>query len=374
MIPLAKPFIGASELANVQKVLESGMLVQGPMVAALEQTLTPWLAPGFSAVAVSNGTAALHLALLALDTGPGDTVIVPTYSWPATANVVELTGARPLFVDIDSHSYNMDPQKLDAAIRVARRQTNCRLKAVMVVHAFGCPANMDEIMTVANKVGLPVIEDAACAIGASWNRQAAGTMGVLGCFSLHPRKIITTGEGGLLAVKDKTVADKLRALRNHGQAAQALQPDFIMPGFNYRMTDLQAALGLAQFERLSELLARQRQVAGWYTRLLADSSVTPQYIAPQAITNYQAYVVMLPEPVSSRDMINRLARAGIASNIGTWHIPLTSYYQKRYQYKPGDFPATDQVFKKALALPIHSELTYEQVEFIVQTLLAAIGI
>ncbi len=362
--------MGESEYQAVVEVLRTGMLVQGPRVAAFEQAAQQWLSPGHQAVAVSNGTAALHLALVSLSIGLGDAVLLPTYSWPATANVVELVGAQPVFVDIDSRTYNLCPNDLSYRIENCRDRKN--LKAVMVVHAFGFMAEMEAITKVAAAHNLLVIEDAACALGSAWRGQAAGTIGHIGCFSLHPRKVITTGEGGLVASTNSEIARRLRALRNHGLDPEANTPDFIMAGFNYRMTDFQAALGITQLKRLAGLISRRRQLAELYNSLFAATPVTPQQCLAESLSNYQSYVVLLPNGCHRNSIIEQLATSGIASNIGTYHIPLTSYYRNKYGFKPGDFPVTDALSERSLALPLHNDMSERDVRNVAETLIAAI--
>jgi perosamine synthetase len=246
MIRLTIPSIEEEDLQAVEDVLKTGFLVQGENVAGFEKSLAEYLKADH-AIAVSNGTAALHLSLLSLDVGPGDIVLVTAYSFTATANVIELCGAEPVFVDIQPDTFNMDPDCLRAELNrlMALKETRKRVKAILPVHAFGLMADMGRILAEAGKYGLPVIEDAACALGACLEDKPAGTWGTLGCFSFHPRKAITTGEGGVINTNDPILAKKLRALRNHGLDPDSPTPDFILPGLNYRMTEFQAALGRA---------------------------------------------------------------------------------------------------------------------------------
>jgi dTDP-4-amino-4,6-dideoxygalactose transaminase len=256
MIRLTIPSIEADDLEAVRAVLESGYLVQGPRVAAMEDQLAAYLGTKH-VVAVSSGTAALHLALLALGVGRGDLVVTTTYSWPATANVIELCGARPVFVDIEPDTFNLSPGRLEETLAelAGKPGTAGKVKAILPVHAFGQLADMPRILELAGRYGLPVVEDAACALGATWLGRPAGTWGIMGCFSLHPRKAITTGEGGFISTADADLARRLRTLRNHGLDPQAPAPDFVEPGFNYRMTEFQAALGSTQLAKLDRILA-----------------------------------------------------------------------------------------------------------------------
>lgn len=353
MIRLARPELGVEEEGAVTEVLRSGQLVQGPRVKALEQALAASIgAP--HVVAVSNGTAALHVALLALGLGPGHRIAVPTYSWPATANVVELSGATPVFIDIEPVTCGMDPALLARAI-----VDGPPIHAVMPVHAFGGMARMREICEVAERHGIPVIEDAACALGARLEGVAAGAWGTLGSYSFHPRKAVTTGEGGAVACPSDAYVRVLRALRNHGLDPDAPRPDFVLPGFNYRMSEMQAAVGVEQLKRLPGLLAARRTLARHYDALLRGSGVgVPAGLSAEAHV-YQSYVVQLPAAAASRRamIIDNMRRAGIEVTIGTYHIPLLTYYRRKYGYAAGSHPVGEQIAASALALPMHARVS-----------------
>src|SRR5579885_2397115 len=252
MIRLTIPSIEQEDLEAVREVVASGYLVQAGRVEAFERSVAAYVGTAH-AVAVANCTAALHLSLLALDIRPGDRVAVPTYSWPATANVVALCGAEPVFIDISPDTYGMDPGALEDALR------RKAVKAILPVHAFGGMADVNAIGQIATRAGVPVIEDAACALGAALNGANAGTWGVAGCFSFHPRKAITTGEGGMVTTSSSARDGRIRSLRDHGasrsdfarhtSADGFLLPEYEILGFNYRMTDIQGALGSAQMDR-----------------------------------------------------------------------------------------------------------------------------
>jgi dTDP-4-amino-4,6-dideoxygalactose transaminase len=371
MIRLAIPSIEQDDLDAVREALASGFLVQGQRVAAFEKVVADYVGAQY-AVAVSNCTAALHLALLALDVRPGDIVIVTTYSWVATANVIELCGAQPVFVDIQPDTFNMDSERLAETLQslMANTETARRVKAVLPVHTFGQMADMPAIIKIADRYGLPVIEDAACALGAKWDGRQAGTWGAMGCFSFHPRKAITTGEGGIITTNDPKLASRLRALRNHGQDPDAKITDFIMPGFNYRLTEFQAALGQTQMTKLDRIIASRRRCAENYDNLLAGTNLQSPQVPHNSLPVYQSYVALLPEDAALRrvEMIARLKEQEIETNIGTWHIPLTTYFRTRYGYRPGDFPSADQVFARSITLPLHERLTAEEQEQVVQSL------
>jgi len=353
MIRLAAPEIPEEALEQVREVLQSGWFVQGKHVAEFERAVAEF-AGIEHAVAVTSGTAALHIALLAMGIGAGDEVAVSAYSYPASANVIELCGAQPLFVDIDPRTFNMDPSCLEECLRGRATAP----AAVIVVHAFGQMADLDAIGDVAASHGVPLIEDAACALGATWSDRPPGATTRVACFSFHPRKAITTGEGGMLVTGDRQLADAARALRNHGLAPDAPSPDFILPGFNYRMTEFQAVLGSSALQRLPASIATRRALAARYDDLLTGLVEVPLVPAPSGHV-YQSYVVLLPPQIAERraEIIAALAERGVESTIGTWAIPDTTFYRERYGYGPDSFPVTAEVFRRALSLPLHDKIS-----------------
>jgi perosamine synthetase len=374
MIRLTVPSIEEDDLQAVREVLETGYLVQGPSTAEFEQHVAK-LVGVKHAVAVSNCTAALHLALLSLDVGFNDLVITTAYSWPATGNVIELCGATPIFVDTDPATFNIDPDSLEATLNrlMANPTISSRVKAIIPVHTFGQMADMPAILALAGAFKIPVIEDAACALGADLEGRQAGSWGEIGCFSFHPRKAITTGEGGMIVTDRDDIAWKLRALRNHGQAPDG-PPDFIMPGFNYRITEFQAALGIRQLNKLHRVIGARRQGASCYNSLLEGTSIQSPIVAGGQTPVYQSYVVLLPAEVARRraTIIQAMGEKGIQTTIGTYHMPMTTYFRTRYGFCPGDFPNTDQVFSRSLTLPLHEYLTTSEQEEVIATLLSSV--
>lgn len=368
MIRLAAPDIGAEDIEAVAAVLRSGYLVQGERVRAFEERVAAFVGARH-AVAVSNCTAALHLALVALGIGPGDRVAVTTYSWPATANVIALCGAEPVFVDIEADGFTMDPEMLAAVLERTEG-----LKAVLPVHTFGGMADMRRILEVAARYDVPVVEDAACALGARSDARFAGTMGRIGCFSFHPRKAVTTGEGGMIVTDDDDIARRARMLRNHGQDPDAASPDFIDAGYNYRLTDLQGALGMTQMAKLERIIATRRAMASRYDALFAGTPVRPPVALPGVHHVYQTYAVLLPKQAASRraEIIATLRARGIEANIGTHHMPLVRYLRERHGFTPGDFPVTDDVAARIVAIPLHSGLSAADQDFVATELLAAV--
>jgi perosamine synthetase len=331
-VRLAKPDVGEEELAEIRAVLESGRLTMGPKVDEFEQLLAG-VAGTREAVAVSSGTAALHVAVLALGIGPGDEVLVPAYTFPATANVVALAGARPVLVDVDPVTMNIDPA--DAARRVT-----ARTKAILAVHLFGRPARLEELPE-----GVPVLEDAAGALGARRGDRPCGSLGALACFSFHPRKIVTTGEGGAITTDDAALAAACRSLRHHGWSDE----DMPAPGYNYRLSDVLAALGIPQLRRLEELHAAYDRVALGYAERLGGLPLTLPATDPGDRHGWQAYVIQLDD----RDRVIAELRAdGVQCQIGTYALHRLGAYRDQ-----GAFPGADAAFARALALPLHAGLT-----------------
>jgi perosamine synthetase len=342
-IRLARPDTGAEELAAVAEVLESGMLTQGPVVAEFEHELAR-ACETTHAFAVSSGTAALHLAVLALGLDPGDEVVVPAYTFPATANVVTLSGLRPVLIDVDPVTMNLDPAKLTLGART---------KAIMAVHLFGRPCRMDELPD------LPVIEDAAGALGARRQGRACGSLGVVACQSFHPRKIVTTGEGGSVTTSDESIATIVGQLRNHGWRSLA-DADMPAPGLNYRMSDILAAVGLPQLRRLDELLAARVRLADGYAERLRELPVTLPAADEGDVHGWQAYVIQ----VDRRDEVLAALRAqGIEAQIGTFALPLLHPFRDQ-----GFFPGAEHAYEHALALPFHTRLTDAELDQVAEAL------
>jgi dTDP-4-amino-4,6-dideoxygalactose transaminase len=328
----------------VAAVLESGMLTMGPKVGEFESELAR-ACEVEHALAVSSGTAALHLAVLALGLQPGDEVIVPAYTFPATANVVALAGLRPVLVDVDPETMNIDP----AQIEVGRRT-----RAVLAVHLFGRPAPIADLPD-----SVPLLEDAAGALGARYRGQACGGLGLLGCLSFHPRKIVTTGEGGAVTTNDASVALEVAAGRNHGWRS-LVPPDLPAPGLNYRLSDILCAVGLPQIRRLDELLAARTRIADGYTERLRGLPVSLPSADDGDVHGWQAYVIQVDE----RDRVLHALRAqGIEAQIGTYALHLLGAYREQ-----GAFPGAARVFERALALPFHTRLTEGDLDRVAETL------
>lgn len=391
-VPFARPFLTGDEGAAVAEVIASGWVSQGPKVQAFETALAERVGAA-EVIATTSCTTALHLALHAVGVGHGDEVIVPSLSFIATANAVLHCGARPVFADVDPRSYNLDPGAAERAI-------TARTKAIMPVHQVGLPADMDAFLELARRHGLALVEDAACAIGARYRGRPVGSIGPVSCFSLHPRKVITTGEGGFIAVRDRALGERMRRLRQHGMSVSDLarhRTDRVVietypePGFNYRMTDMQAALGLCQLEVLDEVLERRRLLAERYTAALARiSGLEPPYDPPWAQRTWQSYCVRVaPESTVGRtELMERLLADGIVTRRGVMAIHLEEAYamtetrpdqragmDKRECVHPGadDQPAvrlphSEAAASEVLMLPLFAGMSSDQQDHVIARL------
>jgi perosamine synthetase len=351
VIRLAWPDLGEEELAAVAEVFESGQLTMGPKVAEFEAGLAA-ACEVEHAVAVSSGTAALHLAVLALGIGPGDEVIVPAYTFPATANVVAMAGAQPVLVDVDPETMNMRPEAVADAVTE-------RTRAVLVVHLFGRPARWEEIAAaVPERVQL--LEDAAGALGARRGNRACGGLGRLGCLSFHPRKIVTTGEGGAVTTNDGGLAEAIRSMRHHGWRGT----DIPAPGLNYRLPDILSALGSSQLRRLDALLEERERLAAAYTQRLESVVRTPSADVGDR-HGLQAYVVQLDRRDEALDALHE---SGIQAQIGTYALHRLSAYNDQ-----GDFPGADAAYERALALPLHNRLGEGEIDHVASVLTSVVS-
>jgi dTDP-4-amino-4,6-dideoxygalactose transaminase len=366
-IPITRPAIGDAEIEAVASVLRSGFLVQGPQVEEFER-LVAEATECEHAVALSNCTAALRVALLSQGIGPGDRVAVTSYSWVATANVIELVGATPVFVDVDESTFNMGLHELEKLLA-----SDTDIRAVMAVDTFGNPAGMAELEALASDAGVWLIEDAACALGAYEYGRPAGSFGLAGCFSFHPRKIITTGEGGMLVTNDERVASIARRHRNHGLGStDGGVPVFVDPGDNLRMTDFQGALGVTQMGKLDGLVDQRSVLARRYDQLVRELGCRPQSRSPQAAV--QSYVVVVPQDVTAVDAIQSLRNQGVEATIGTNAIPFTPYFLRTYGAADEQFPNTALLRDHAITLPLFPGMTDDEQDRVVQALARAVGV
>ncbi len=360
-IPLMSPAFTEGDIQAVTDVLRSGMLVQGKNVAALEERICAYTGAKH-AIALSNGTATLHLALLTLGIGPGDEVIVPALSYVATANVVELVGATPIFVDVKERSFNIDPKLIEAAITP-------RTKAIMPVHEFGLAASIAEIMNIAEAHKLAVIEDAACALGAHENGKHVGTSGDFGSFSFHPRKAITAGEGGMLLTNNSDYDRTLRILRNHGVVMEDGVMEFELAGFNYRMTDFQAALILSQMDRVEDQITHKQELSEIYLEDLSGLPVVLPQTGSARPHTWQSFHILLNDDIDRAQLIKELAAAGIGANYGAQCIPAVRYYQQKYGQDAAKlYPNAYRAYTKGLVLPLYEKLSAADVRRVAATI------
>lgn len=354
MLRLTVPCVGDREIEVVAEVIKSGWLTQGKKVEAFENAVAEYLGVNH-AVAVNSCTAALHLALHAVGVGPCEFVVVSDFTFPATANVVVHCGAHPVLVDVELATFALDPAKLEGLVSPLTR-------AVLLVHPFGLAANLDLIMEIANGRGIPVINDAACSLGTTYKGRHVSDFGVATCFSFHPRKIITTGEGGMVVTNNRSIADVVRCLRNHGRS----EGGFRRFGFNYRMSDVHAAIGLVQLERLDGLIERRREVAGWYVDELDIEGVILPTQPDWDGHIYQSFVVLLDERYSRDVVIKRMLVRGIETQIGTYALHALPVFSR--MYTAGDLPASYLAHKQSLTLPLYPGMTHDDVKRVCITL------
>lgn len=382
-IPIARTSLTLQERQSVLGPLESGWLVQGPKVREFEQKWSEFTGARHS-IAVTSCTSALHLSLAALDFGPGDEAIVPAFTWISTANVVEHLGGKVVFCDINLETFNLDVDQIESKITE-------RTKAILPVHLFGLSADMDPIVELARKHNLWIVEDAACGFGSKYKGSHVGTIGDTGCFSFHPRKAITTGEGGMVTTSDDSLAEKIRRLRDHGAATTDLQrhlgarpyllADHPDAGYNQRMTDMQAALGSAQMDRATNIVEERSRLARNYDDVF--SSLEWLQI-PAKVTDYehgyQSYpCLFMPNEVTSSDIgeinskrnawMDELQQSGVSTRPATHAVHMLSYYNNKYSFEPKDFPNARAADQCSISLPLFHGMKKSEQDFVIEKVL-----
>ena len=382
-IPIARTNLLNSEIKSVLKTLESGWLVQGPKVQEFEDKWCAFTGTQNS-IAVTSCTSGLHLSLAASGFGPGDEAIVPAFTWISTANVVEHLGGKVVFCDIDLETFNIDINQVESKVTE-------RTKAILPVHLFGLASDMDPILKMAKKHNLFVIEDAACGFGAKYKGQHVGNFGNTGCFSFHPRKAITTGEGGMVTTNDDGLAEKIRRLRDHGAAITDLQrhlgarpyllADHPDAGYNQRMTDLQAAIGSAQMDRAEDIVSERQSLAKKYDEAFADLDwLRTPFKHSDYEHGYQSYpCLFMPEEISVSSIgpinakrnawMDDLQKVGISTRPATHAVHMLSFYKEKYNLMPEDFPNAYAADQCSISLPLFHGMKNEEQNFVIEEVL-----
>ena len=371
-IPISLPVTGEEEWRATREPLINGWLTSGPKVREFEQ-LFAHRHQVKHALAVTSATTALHLALMALEVGPGDEVIVPAFTWVSTANVVLYCGANVVFADVDPITFNINPYDL-------KKRITSKTKVIIPVHLFGLCANMDEIKTIAGDI--PIVEDGACAAGAAYKGIPAGALGTIGCFSFHPRKSVTTGEGGMITTNDDRLADIMSMMRNHGASISEeerhhgtrpyILPNFNMLGYNYRMTDIQGAVGVVQIKKLDQFIDERAKWAAFYIEQLAEIKWlrTPQVSADYK-HGWQSFVTFVDEskaPFSRNEIMEKLQKHGISTRPGTHAVHMLSFYAEKYNIKPRDYSGAQEANDYSMSIPLHNRMVAEDYDYIVKFL------
>ncbi|MCX7877347.1 MAG: DegT/DnrJ/EryC1/StrS family aminotransferase [Ignavibacteria bacterium] len=381
-IPISKINFTEEDYTYIRKPLDNGWIVQGKFVQEFEEKWSEFTSSENS-VAVSSCTTALHLSLSALNIGPGDEVIVPSFTWIATANAVEALNAKPVFCDIDLTTYNIDPDKIEELV-------NSNTKCIIPVHLFGLAADIEKIITIAEKYNLAVVEDAACGFGSKYKGKHVGNFGICGCFSFHPRKALTTGEGGMITTSSKSLSEKLRSMRDHGAAVSDLQrhlgskpyllSEFPYMGYNYRMTDIQAALGCSQMNRKDEILRIRKLWAERYNEAFEEIDwLVKPFMHPDYIHGYQAYVCLFrPEEITENNVekihtmrnffMEYLSNKGISTRPGTHAVHIQKYYSGKYKITPADYLNSYIADRCTIAFPLYTSMTEEEFGYIVSSI------
>jgi len=371
-VPFFVPWVTKEEKKAVLEALSSRWLTGGPRVREFEKMFAGYLGTKH-AVAVNSCTAALHLAMRALNIGPQDEVIVPVFTFAATANAPIFVGAKPVFADIDEKTFNISPADIQNKITE-------KTKAIIVVHYGGQPCDMKEIMKIAKRHNLHVIEDCAHSLGAEYMGQKTGTIGTIGCFSFYPTKIITTLEGGMATTNDEQIAKKIEVLREHGMTKGAFDRektatwyyDVVDLGYNYRLNEVQAALGITQLKRIDEINKKRIDAAHCYTQKLKKiKGIIPPYEANDRTHVYHLYAIRVIEQkrgINRDELYKKLSKKGIGLSVHYTPLHLLTFYKKTLGHKTGDFPIAEQISKEILSLPIYPTITKTQIDHVTKEL------
>ena len=371
-IYISQPVTGEEEWQATKDPIMTGWLTAGPKVREFEELFAERHKVKH-AIAVTSATTALHLALVALEIKPGDEVIVPAFTWVATANVVEYCGAKVVFADIDTRTFNLDPKSVANAI-------TGNTKAIIAVHLFGYCADMNALKSVAGDI--PIVEDAACAAGASLNGVSAGGLGDIGCFSFHPRKSVTTGEGGMITTNNDNYAEVMGMLRNHGASLSEEQrhhgprpyflPEFNLLGYNYRMTDLQGAVGCVQLRKLDTFIEERARWAKFYKEALKEIDWIQLPLEEEGYKHgWQSFATLIDEtrsPMSRNQLMEYLQDNGVSTRPGTHAVHMLGYYKEKYQISEDQFPEAKKANNCSMAIPLHNRMVEEDYKYIVELL------
>ena len=360
-ISMSAPDLDESDIRAVLEVLRSGRLALGPKAREFEELIAEYIGVKY-AVAVSSGTAGLHILVRTLEVGPGDEVLVPSFTFSASVNAILYERATPVFVDIEPETYNLDPDDLE-------RKITKRTKAIMAVDIFGHPAEWDRILEIADKYNLKIIDDSCEALGAEYKGKKIGQFGDCACFAFYPNKQITTGEGGIIVTNNSSIAKLARSLRNQGREEMGSWLEHERLGYNYRMDEMSAALGVSQLKKLEVFLEKRERVARIYTEKLKGFSwVRPPVVKPYVRMSWFVYVVTLQEGLDRDTVIGNLEKKGIPARGYFSPIHLQPYVKRIFGYKGGELPVTENIAKRTLALPFHNNLTEEEIEEVLKTL------
>lgn len=362
MIPLSRPDIGEEEIRLVNEVLRTDWLSMGPKVGEFEKQFADYIGTEH-AIAVNSGTSGLHLCMKSIGINKGDEVITSPFSFIASSNSVIFENGKPVFVDIDPHTLNIDPEKIEEAIT---RNT----RAILPVHVFGQPCKMDAIMDIAEENNLSVIEDACEAVGAEYNGRKAGTFGDASVFAFYPNKQMTTGEGGMIVTDNEDIAQSCRSMRNQGRSEKGEWLDHIRIGYNYRLDEMSCALGIGQLKRINELLDKRSRVANEYSKQLSGvEGVKTQYLDPKVKMSWFVYVVQVGEYIDRNKVMVYLKEHGVSCRPYFTPIHLQPFYKKMFGYDEGDFPICEKVCNSTIALPFYGKMDKGTTEKVCNTLI-----